>query len=330
MAVIRNTGSGSWLSASTWNTGTIPTPQDNVDVGSRSGPHNTVVDLVGTGAAGDLSVFDRVNLVNGALDVGGSNKFVEGTVRISGTINLDAASKMGAAQLKIFDHGLVLDAGSIILSGFGNNRPALDNNGTMVVSGKLLDTSTSLFFNDKNGLFVVTDSGFAEFSVSGIHKKSGVAAINHGDIVASDGGRIVFNGMVTGDGSLLVQNRAEIDVAGRAADKGGALLVGEQTTLKLLGGGSLDVEFAMGVHQNDHLFLDHSQQYKGSIAGFAKGDTIDVLDQAFNVPFSTDAYHPGSHTLQVGSTNIKIVGTYTASDFTFASDLHGGTLIGHV
>lgn len=320
MVAIHNTGSGSWLSASTWNTGTIPTAGVNVDVGLKSGPHDTVVELDGTGAAANLHVFDQLNLVNGTLGVGGTGN-AAGHVLVSGTIDLDAASKMTAGELRIVGDGLVQDDGLIVLRGLASERaPALNNfGGTMIVSGTLQDFNG--FLNHENGLFD-TIGGRAEFSPSSL--PNGAAAVNQGKIEALDGGLIQFNGALLGHGSLFV-DRGEIDIFGSAADKGGAHLVGEASILKLLGGGPLNVEFA-GI--NDELFLGRSLQYKGSIAGFAKGDKIDVLDQAFNA--SLDAYHPKSHTLEVGSTTIKIVGTYTASDFTFASDTHGGTLIGHV
>jgi len=313
---MRNTGSGSWLSASTWDTGTIPTASNTVDIGPKAG---SIVELDGTGAAANLHVFDQLDLVSGSLGVGGIGKGAVGLVEVSGVMNLDAASQLTAGDLKISDGGLVQDDGLVVLRGLPSGKaPGLLNfSGTINVSGELRDFNG--FRNDKDGLLVAT--GHADFFPIG---DTGVAAINAGKIEALDGGLIQFEGALRGNGSLIV-DRGEIDVFGSAADGGGARLVGEASTLKLLGGGSVDVQF-VGI--NDQLFLGRSLQYKGSISGFATGDKIDVLDQAFNA--ALDSYNPKTHTLAVGSTEIKIVGTYKASDFTFASDLHGGTLIGHV
>src|SRR5262249_42321637 len=101
MAIIRNTGSGSWLSASTWNTGTIPSAADQVDIGSSDGPRTSVVELDGTGVASNLEVFDKLDLVNATLNVGPLSK-ANGIVIVNGgKIDLDASSQLTANKLDI-------------------------------------------------------------------------------------------------------------------------------------------------------------------------------------------------------------------------------------
>ena len=77
------------------------------------------------------------------------------------------------------------------------------------------------------------------------------------------------------------------------------------------------------------LTLNHSDHYAGKVAGFAFGDSIDVKDIAFAA--GKDFYDPTTHLLNLSdgthAATIQLLGSYTASDFTFQSDGHGGTQI---
>ena len=65
-----------------------------------------------------------------------------------------------------------------------------------------------------------------------------------------------------------------------------------------------------------------------TIAGFVKGDTID-LGSFIETGFT---YHANTHVLTISggsgaSVSLTFVGTYTQSSFSFASDGNGGTLL---
>ena len=89
------------------------------------------------------------------------------------------------------------------------------------------------------------------------------------------------------------------------------------------------------------LLLDASASFHGLVAGFGSSDQLDLQDVAFvtattkkgqqsNLSF-TDAASNQSGTLTVTdgihTASIQLLGQYTASEFTAASDGNGGTLI---
>ena len=104
-------------------------------------------------------------------------------------------------------------------------------------------------------------------------------------------------------------------------------------TLELMSGGSAGgapIAFASG----GTLILDASQTFSGTVAGFAKPDFIDLRDVAFGSATTlsfTEAASNTSGTLAVSggvhTANVTLLGQYTASPFTKASDGLGGTLV---
>jgi hypothetical protein len=97
------------------------------------------------------------------------------------------------------------------------------------------------------------------------------------------------------------------------------------------------VEFSGG----GTLLLDASANFYGLVAGFGSSDQLDLRDIAFvsattkkgstsNLIFTEPANTmSGMLTVTDGvhTANIQLLGQYTASEFTAASDGHGGTLI---
>ena len=75
--------------------------------------------------------------------------------------------------------------------------------------------------------------------------------------------------------------------------------------------------------------LNNSARFAGTVAGFATGDSIDVEDVKFIA--GKDFYDPTSGLITVtdgtNTAKIQLLGQYMASDFDFASNGHGGTLI---
>jgi hypothetical protein len=97
--------------------------------------------------------------------------------------------------------------------------------------------------------------------------------------------------------------------------------------------GSGPVTFASG--GGGTLQLDASVSFGGLVAGFGVADHLDLGDRPFGSSTSvsfTEAANNLSGTLTVTdgvhTANITLLGQYMASQFTSASDGHGGTLIG--
>jgi hypothetical protein len=314
---IFNIRSGSWLSGSTWNTGEVPDQDQGVYIGLFTGAHKTVVQLSGFGVASALDVRDELDVLRGGKLV------VDHIGVVSGRVLVDAGGAISFGELKINTGGIVDDEGRII----SNKSVSIQEGGVVQVGGELVGSKG---LANIKGFFETTGKvDFYSFKVSQENAPiNKLAAVNTGTIEADYGGIINFHSGYSGPGTLIV-NRGEVDVTGRAdpsslePTKGDARLIGEASILKFLGGGSLNVLFH-GV--NDTLFL--SRAYTGKISGFATSDKIDVLDQPFNA--ALDRYDGKTQILQVGSAEIKIVGTYNPSDFTFATDGNGGTLIGHI
>ena len=108
-------------------------------------------------------------------------------------------------------------------------------------------------------------------------------------------------------------------------------------TLEVANGGVLSGAFL----ETGSLVLDASASFHGLVAGFGASDQIDLRDVGFvtattkkgqqNYLSFTEAASNLSGTLTVNdgahTANIQLLGQYTASEFTAASDGNGGTLI---
>ena len=110
------------------------------------------------------------------------------------------------------------------------------------------------------------------------------------------------------------------------------LAINGSTDLELLGPSNANAVFGTG--STGTLTLDDSQAFTGTVAGFAPGSHIDLVDIGFGAaatlgyapnPSKTEgvlAVSDGTHTA-----NIALLGQYIASGFVASSDGHGGTLI---
>jgi hypothetical protein len=135
-------------------------------------------------------------------------------------------------------------------------------------------------------------------------------------VTASDG----HGGATVRDPSLI----SSADVFGNATiGDGGQLEIGPNTTQ--------DVRFA---GSTGALTLDQSLSFSGQISGFGGQDKIDLSDINFG-PNTTLAYSAANDnswgTLSVSdgvsTSNLIVLGQYTAASFAIATNGHGGTLI---
>jgi autotransporter passenger strand-loop-strand repeat protein len=202
-----------------------------------------------------------------------------------------------------------------------------------------------------------TDSGGADIILAGGLASS--TRISSGGIeVASNGGTslsaTVFAGGVeyalsggVARGTLISGGNEQILSSGRAVgatvEDGGFLVVSSEgmvngatisgATAEIQSGGltgTNPITYAGGAA----LILDDSANFSGTIAGFTDGDYLDLKDIAFGSSTSMSFVEAGNNlsgTLSVtdGShtAHITLLGNYSPSQFTSASDGHGSTVI---
>jgi hypothetical protein len=282
-----------------------------------------------------------------------------------GTITVDALS--GASMVldtgddrAIFNHGLIaasvadttvtikttLDNQSLgeLLSGSGTVATANLNNeglveasgaGHIVVQGRLSNSGRA-FASAGATLEAASSQNIGKAIARGDDSilmlgTSGVA-LNGGQITAKDGGTVTFgHGVdnVTG-GQLVVEDGGRMEVTG-AATGGIARILGDGSILEFEGSSTANTttNAVFGKVGLGQLMLNNSSRFTGTVAEFAAGDTIDVTDVAFVA--GKNSYNESTGVLTIGEgvrgAKIQLLGQYTAADFAFASDGHGGTLV---
>jgi autotransporter passenger strand-loop-strand repeat protein len=224
------------------------------------------------------------------------------------------------------------------------------DNGDVVLAGGTLVVGS--------GGTAISDAIYGtEFVVSGGFS-SGATVLNGGVEAVYDSGSQVLNDVISSGGTELVSAGGTavgsivkgvefVQNGGQAfgADVEGHQIVqsGGVATNDLIGGGLVDVQagglaFVTFTSNGGILELDASQVFSGTVAGFASpagvNEAIDLGDIAFTSATTvnfTEAANKTSGTLSVtnGSetTNLTLLGQYTAANFTLSSDGHGGTLV---
>lgn len=221
--------------------------------------------------------------------------------------------------------GSVSNSGDVIASGFAAE---------VTVGGPLNNSGLVEAINDGSAIVVhglTTNSGTVlaqgDFFTSKIEFLASVT--NSGQMQANHSGELDFHaGIVNKSGGQLIDNGGTIKVDG-AATGGVALIEGSGSNLAFNGSASVDTTTSIRFQGAGLFALNHSGNYTGSVSGFGVGNSIDVKDVAFVT--GRDSFNSATDILAVGNgthtTKIQLVGVYTASDFTFGADGHGGTLI---
>ena len=294
-----------------------------------SGSGTTALTFAYTVAAGqstpDLTVTGLT--LNGATieDLAGNNAVLSGAVRNpAGTLKIDTTAPSVTKVVSSVASGEVATGRAI--------RITLDTSEAVAISGTpvlLLNdggtasydaahsTATALAFDDTVAAGQVT----TDLVVSGIELPSSAAITD----LAGNSANLSGAGANLG---LQVNTTAK----GAAGPSGGNFSITGSTELELFGASSANVTFAAG--DTGILKLDNSQSFTGTVAGLALGNDLDLADIAFGagtkLSYTPNAGNTGG-TLNVtdGShtANILLLGNYTASSFTTASDGHGGTFI---
>ncbi len=149
-----------------------------------------------------------------------------------------------------------------------------------------------------------------------------VAFINSGDVSVGSG-TLSFLGAVTNTGTIDAS--AGVLSIKTAVGGTGTLEVGATGTLSLLkgAGAGQTVDFLTTTGLLD---LSKPIDFKGTIDGFGGSDRIDLL----KAPETSFSYAGGVLTVKNGNrteASLHFGGSYTQSDFSLASDGHGGTFI---
>ncbi|MGO9769461.1 MAG: hypothetical protein ACLPSW_07870 [Roseiarcus sp.] len=260
-----------------------------------------------------LVIHTDTPLVNsGQLLADAGNLTVIGGLDNSGTVH---ASNHHTMKL-----GSVSNSGQLVATGFTSEisvQGSLDNSGQV----------DAIHEADISVHGIVTNSGTVlaqgDFFVSKIEFFASVT--NSGQMEANPKGELDFHAGVTNkSGGQLIDDGGTIRIDG-AATGGIALIEGSGSLLAFDGSATQDTTMNAVFGGAGKLALNHSANYAGSVSNFALGDSIDVTDVGF--VSGKDSYNQGTNSLTVGGTHIQLLGSYTANDFLFESDGHGGTMI---
>jgi autotransporter passenger strand-loop-strand repeat protein len=143
--------------------------------------------------------------------------------------------------------------------------------------------------------------------------------------VSSGGREIVYSGGTASATVISSGGSATVSSGGVAS---GAVISGGK--LEIASGGKAGT---VGFSHSGTLQLDASQQFSGTVSGFALPDQIDLRDIGYTsgATHLTWTQHAGSGTLTVASgthsATLTLDGTYTSGEFHLGSDGAGGTLV---
>jgi autotransporter passenger strand-loop-strand repeat protein len=295
-----------------------------------------VVDGVASAAmlAGGEMIVSSGGVTDGAV-VGSGGTLV---VLSGGIDGGDPALNIGASIVEISIPTTVGSGGTEILMGTGTGD-ILDTGASMIVSsGGLANFATVR----SGAVLTVSSGGQAGSTYFDAYLYGGAVVSSGGELVISSGGTelgasiagveiVTGGGTTSGDG--IGSGGLEILQSGGVTQ--GVTISGG--TLEVANGGVLSGAFL----ETGSLVLDASASFHGLVAGFGASDQIDLRDVGFvtattkkgqqNYLSFTEAASNLSGTLTVNdgahTANIQLLGQYTASEFTAASDGNGGTLI---
>ncbi len=239
----------------------------------------------------------------------GARLFLLGTAALSGTI--DGVGNVTASDLSL---GALTIGGKARLNPIGTARQT----GTVTVGdastngAKLVIGTAAVYTIDGPVGIARGHSNRSSLEILGALVRSGsagvsdiaVAAIDDGTVEAAVG-TLDFSNALTGTGSLLID--------------GGATLEADKTVAS-----TLTVTFETGA---ETLALATPMGFAATIAGFAVGDSVDLLSIA-----ATGASVNGADRLVIvngGRTvaSLQLSGSYAGATFRTASDGHGGTSV---
>ena len=233
----------------------------------------------------------------------GTELALAGTIDNTGAIAVDGASAATAIGIN----------GNVTLQGGGeidftdSNQNYIFGDGTLINVDNTISGSGDL----GNGTLIFDNAGVIETNGSyALIIDTGANPFVNTGTLETDGGTLIVNSPVSGGGNAIIA--------------GG--------TLEFSGASNNNVSFSGG--NAGVLALDQSQDFTGNISGFGGQDQIDLGDIGFTanttLNYAANSVDTGGIlTLSEGThtTELCLVGNYTASSFAISSDGHGGTLL---
>ena len=319
------------------NSGTIRATGTNaldINLGNGSGVNGAGGFMIGAGTGGLIfqgGVFSNngtIEAINNSSVTFNSAAFnlnaINGTLT-GGTWEAVASGK--GATLSITGGAVVTDAATIILSGAGSVFQAgngssfstLETSLTTIAAGGTLSLKGSRGFTTSNAL---TDSGTISqvggtlqaasltVAATGLISGSGTVkgSVTDSGTVTASGGLSDITGNLSGSGKGTVATRSTLEVDGRST----------VASISFTTGGTAEV-FAVKLPAN----------LTSTISNFGTGTAIDLLNTGVTkLSYASTGTNQGTLTVSAGTSTvatIKLLGSYTTANFTFASDGNNGT-----
>ncbi len=321
---------------------TLGTFYSSITVGGNQ--TNGTVSVTGAGSSLTIGILYLGNGDNGILQVGNggaahvgvvyAGRGGDGMITVSGTHSvLTAVNAVVIGDVNVLPVGSALTithGGSVSAGTFGLDL----NYGTLA-----LDASASLAGT------IVSQVGRIEALSSGT--AASVVTLSNAVYLASNDGAqgqydhttsvsalghatLAFTGVISGQNdAILSAGTGHIVLANGANSYHATSLFNATLEIAATGAaGAGTLTFTGGATDHPVLQLDHGVAFTNMIAGFAGHDAIDLRGFAFGSNI-TDNFAAGTLTLTDGSqtASLALVGTYHSTEFMFATDQHGGTLI---
>ena len=274
-----------------------------LDVSVTNTGHNIQVDTNQILDFDNSTITSGILTVNGALDSTGTSFINNATIInqnnihvISGTLTIDPTEVTNTGSILVDSHATLDLQGSEIDGGKVTIDGELDSSGNSTISGA-----------------TIVNDGIIDI-------KDGILTIDATSVLTGTGG-IKMDG-----GSLDLKAALAGDI-----DIGGAATV-ELGSSSLTAYSSATVIFDQG--STGTLKLDYAEDFRGHVAGFTIGQTLDLADIAYSskpiVVYTGDA-SGGVLAVYVGGqdvANINLTGNYTGVQWVLSSDGKNGTDIG--
>jgi fibronectin-binding autotransporter adhesin len=309
---------GSWNSATNWETGTVPTANDDVIITTDQLEGKTPFYPVTIAAEGPaafansvtmndfqdtapvLDNFNTLSIGAGGLSLNADSILNNlGTLSVGGLAEISQQSVLKNSGLMTFDQG----------GDFGGSS-SITNTGTIEIAGGTLNVEVVI--QNNGGTIQVDDSAILKLNV---------AAVDGGTINEGSGAGDPVFGSIDVAGSSTISN-AVLNYGGVTIESGVTLTLVDDAV------NGTAIMFA-GI--GDTLKINQSSNFKGTIGPLAIGDTIDLTD----VTFATDEFavwtqtttaNGGSGNLQIFDglgtleATLNLTGMYSTNEFALTGD----------
>jgi hypothetical protein len=284
----------------------------------------------------DLSASGSAVFIKDGITLTGAGGSGPGAINLTGTTN--ANSFLYAQGTETLDNatisiGSTSSGGTAFLENYDFAAPAVLTLGSNLTVNHAGSHAQIISFSNRAGSGIV-NAGTITAGLSGgsltlgspSFTNQGTIAASNGDIVNITATAFTNSGSLQAIGGKIVVNPA---VTGTGTDE-----IGDASTLEFGAAVASGQAVTFDPGSTGTLRLDKSQNFSGTVAGLALNGSnfLDLSDISFGA--GTHATYSGTSlagTLTVTdgthTSNISLLGNYTASTFVTATDGHGGTLV---